>query len=135
MSVEGPADDPGQRLDRWLWAARFFKTRSLARKAVAAGHVELNDQPAKPAKAVAIGDRLTIRTPAGRYVVHVVALSERRGPAAEARALFRETPESEAAREREALERRQRRAEVTFDRGRPDRRQRRASIRFRRQDH
>lgn len=122
-----------QRLDRWLWAARFFKTRSLARRALGAGKVELNGARAKPAKTVAPGDTLTIRCPAGTFTVVVQALNEQRRPAREAVGLYEETPASAAAREREAAERRARRAAVVFDRERPDRRARRASIRFRRQ--
>lgn len=122
-----------QRLDRWLWAARFFKTRSLARRALGAGKVELNGARAKPAKTVAPGDTLTIRCPAGTFTVVVQALNEQRRPAREAVALYEETPASATAREREAAERRARRAAVVFDRERPDRRARRAYIRFRRQ--
>lgn len=122
-----------QRLDRWLWAARFFKTRSLSRRALSAGKVELNGARAKPAKTVAPGDTLTIRCPAGTFTVVVEALGEQRRPAREAAALYAETPASRAAREREAAERRARRQSVVFDRERPDRRARRAYIRFHRQ--
>lgn len=121
-----------QRLDSWLWAARFFKTRALARKAVDGGHVEVNGVAAKPARRLAVGDRLDIRTPGGHFTVDVEALSAQRRPAAEARALYEETPESRAARERAAAERRQQRTSVVFDRERPDRRKRRAYIRFHR---
>lgn len=129
-----PDRNEHQRIDAWLWAARFFKTRSLARKAVVGGHVVVNGVAAKPAKSIAAGDRLAIRTAAERYMVDVMALAAQRRPAPEARALYRETPESRLARERAALERRQGRAAVVFDSERPDRRQRRAYIRFRRRD-
>lgn len=122
-----------QRLDLWLWAARFFKTRSLAAKAVTAGRIRVNGQPAKPARAISVGDQLDIVTPAGRFVVQVVALNRQRRPAAEARALYRESTESIEARERAAEERRRGRAAVVFDKGRPDRRQRRAYLRFHRE--
>ena len=90
-----------QRLDKWLWAARFFKTRSLAAAAVDGGKVKWNGHPAKPARPVRPGDRLEIGAPGGLFAVRVVALNEQRRPAPEARALYEETPESLAARERE----------------------------------
>lgn len=121
-----------QRLDRWLWAARFFKSRTLARKAAELGRIEANGVRARPARAVAPGDRLTIRCPAGTFTVMVEALNHERRPAAEARTLYRETEASRVARERAADERRAGRAMVTFDRDRPDRRTRREAIRARR---
>jgi len=122
-----------QRVDRWLWAARFFKTRSLARAAVGAGKVEINGTRAKPAKTVVPGDTLAVTCPAGRFTVVVHALNEKRRPAPEARTLYEETADSRVERERNARERRARRAAVVFDRARPDRRARRAYIRFRRE--
>jgi len=121
-----------QRVDRWLWAARFFKTRSLARNAVNAGKVDVNAARAKPARSVELGDTLHITCPAGRFTVIVRALNDQRRPAPEARQLYEETAESRTRRERVAEERRARRAAVVFDRERPDRRARRAYIRFRR---
>lgn len=121
-----------QRVDRWLWAARFFKSRSLARQAAELGRVEINDRRARPAAPVTVGDRLCIRTPGGEYTVVVEALNTQRRPAPEARTLYSETEASRAAREREVAERRQRRAAVTFDAERPDRRTRREAIRRRR---
>jgi len=128
--------EPGdtQRLDSWLWAARFFKTRSLARKAVTGGHVEVNGADARPATSVVPGDRLAITTPGGHFVVEVSGLCAQRRPATEARRLYRETAESREARERAAEERRRGRTAVTFDRERPDRRQRRVYLRFRRRN-
>jgi ribosome-associated heat shock protein Hsp15 len=76
------------RLDKWLWAARCFKTRGVAAEACDAGHVKLNGNSAKPAKSVRIGDRIEARTAGGLRVYEVVALSERRGPAEEARKLY-----------------------------------------------
>ena len=90
-----------QRLDKWLWAARFFKTRSLAATAVDGGKVKWNGRPAKPAHPVKPGDVLEIGAPGGHFVVRVLALNEQRRPAPEARALYDETPDSLAARERE----------------------------------
>ncbi len=132
LTAVGATVEGSQRVDRWLWAARFFKTRALARKAIEAGKVEVNDARAKPARTIGAGDRLRIGTPAATFEVIVGALNPQRRPAAEARQLYTETEESRIAREREAEARRERRAAVVFDRGRPDRRERRASIRFRR---
>ncbi len=92
------------RLDKWLWSARFFKTRSLASQAVDAGHVRLNGATAKPSREVKPGDRLEITVGDTRWSVHVTGINPYRRPAAEARALYRETADSEARRaaEREA---------------------------------
>src|SRR3954465_10136602 len=86
------------RLDKWLWAARFFKTRSLAQQALAAGRVQLNGERTKPAHEVKMGDRVVVRVNEWRWEVTVRALSERRGPAAEARKLYDETEASRAER-------------------------------------
>ena len=84
-----------QRLDTWLWAARFFKTRQLASTAIDGGKIELNDQTVtKRGKSVRPGDRLTISKAGMRFVVDVEALNPKRGPASEAALLYRETPES-----------------------------------------
>ena len=87
------------RIDKWLWAARFFKTRGLAAEAVDAGHVRINGQRAKPAKPVRIDDRIEVMRGAERIEVRVRALSDRRGPAPVAQALYEETEESRQARE------------------------------------
>ena len=86
------------RIDKWLWAARFFKTRTLAVEAIAAGHVSVNGERTKPAKEVRPGDRVVVRRPPFEHAVAVKALSERRGPAAEAALLYEETAESRARR-------------------------------------
>ena len=86
------------RLDKWLWAARFFKTRTLAVEAVAGGRVSINREHAKPAKDVKVGDVLALRRPPFEHVVVVRALSDKRGPAAAAALLFEETEESRARR-------------------------------------
>ncbi|MCC6847659.1 MAG: hypothetical protein IT294_04095 [Deltaproteobacteria bacterium] len=120
------------RLDRWLWAARFFKTRGLAGEAVAGGLVHLNGSRAKPAKPVRLGH--TVEVQRGEQVTTVVVrgLSERRGPAAEAVLLYEETPASVNARA-EHLARRREAAAGRFERlGRPTKQDRRESIRFRR---
>jgi ribosome-associated heat shock protein Hsp15 len=88
------------RLDRWLWAARFFKTRALAAAAIGGGKVEVGGARAKPAKLLAVGDRLRIRRGPFEYVVMVRALSERRGSPAAAAALYTEDPDAKRARER-----------------------------------
>jgi ribosome-associated heat shock protein Hsp15 len=83
-----PETPDSLRLDKWLWAARFFKTRSLASAACAGGKVDVNDEAAKPAKAVRVGDRLELTLPRDRRIVKVLSLSDRRGPAPVARALY-----------------------------------------------
>lgn len=93
------------RVDKWLWAARFFKTRSLAAKEVGAGHVTLAGMRIKPARLVQVDDLLTIRAGYETYTVRVCALSERRGPVPVARQLYEETAESVARREQETAER------------------------------
>jgi ribosome-associated heat shock protein Hsp15 len=86
------------RIDKWLWAARFFKTRSLAVQAIEAGHVSLNGERAKAAKALKPGDEVVVRRPPFEHHVIVKALAERRGPAPEAALLYEETAESRARR-------------------------------------
>jgi ribosome-associated heat shock protein Hsp15 len=92
------------RLDKWLWAARFYKTRSLAAEAIAAGHVSVNGERAKAAKALRAGDAVEIRRPPYVHGIVVKALSERRGPAPEAQALYEESEESRARRTQMAAE-------------------------------
>src|ERR1044071_1417935 len=87
------------RIDRWLWAARFYKTRGLATESVLGGHVQLNGARVKPAKDVHVGDRLLIRIGALVWEVEVLALSDKRGPAAVARTLYEESEESRRERE------------------------------------
>jgi ribosome-associated heat shock protein Hsp15 len=94
------------RVDKWLWAARFFKTRALATDAVAAGHVHLNGARVKPAKDVHIGDSLEVRIGTVTWTVAVRALNDKRGSATLAATLYEETAESIAARERHQAERR-----------------------------
>ncbi|HET7729492.1 MAG TPA: S4 domain-containing protein [Usitatibacter sp.] len=89
---------PRTRLDKWLWAARFFKTRTLAVEAIEGGRVSVNGDRAKPAKEVREGDAVTIRRPPFEYAVVVKALSDKRGPASVAATLYEETAESRARR-------------------------------------
>ena len=86
------------RLDKWLWAARFFKTRTLAVEAIAGGRVSVAGERAKPAKELKVGDAVSIRRPPFEFAIVVKALSDRRGPAATAAALYEETEESRARR-------------------------------------
>jgi ribosome-associated heat shock protein Hsp15 len=94
------------RVDRWLWAARFFKTRALATEAVLGGHVHVNGARVKPAKDVRVGDELEIRIGTTPWTVTVAALAERRGPASVAQTLYEETAASREAREAARLQRR-----------------------------
>ncbi len=119
------------RIDKWLWAARFFKTRALACTAVEGGHVQLNGQRCKPARELKAGDELSIFSGEQRWVVHVLALNEQRRPAAEARLLYQETDDSQAAR-LAALEQRNLQAEPAAERqGRPTKKERRQLDRWR----
>jgi ribosome-associated heat shock protein Hsp15 len=92
------------RIDKWLWAARFFKTRSLATEAVAAGHVRVDGTRVKPAREVRIGDTVEVRRDTFTWTVVVRGVAERRGPASEAAALYEETKESQENRERHRAE-------------------------------
>lgn len=115
----------GVRADVWLWAARFFKTRSLAKQAIDGGKVELNGAACKPSKAVHVGDSLRITRGEERLAVTVLALAEKRGPAPEARKLYEETPESIAERERQREDRRLTGGALLRPDSRPDKRARR----------
>ncbi len=120
----------GIRLDKWLWAARFFKTRSLATDAVSGGKIKLNGAPTKPAREIKAGDRLDIFNGDTRWEVIVLALSEIRGPASEARLLYEETAESRAAREAEQMRRKFEVEPAADIHGRPTKRDRRQMDRF-----
>jgi ribosome-associated heat shock protein Hsp15 len=96
----------GVRIDKWLWAARFFKTRTLAANAVLGGRVHVHGERVKPSRPVHANDRLEITKGSERWTVVVTALADRRGPAAQAQQLYAETEQSRAQRERQALERR-----------------------------
>jgi ribosome-associated heat shock protein Hsp15 len=111
------------RVDKWLWAARFYRTRALAADAIEAGHVRVDGERVKPAHALRAAARVTIRKRELQWEVEVLGTSERRGPAPEAARLYRETAESAAARERMLAERAKARAASTT--GRPTKRDRR----------
>jgi len=121
-----PDHDSRVRIDKWLWAARFFKARSLAADATTGGKVEVNGERAKPAKLVQPGDEISVRLGPYEHVVRVRALSERRGPAREAQTLYEETPDSRAARERLSEQLRVAPAGFVFEeKGRPTKKDRR----------
>jgi len=113
-------------MDKWLWCARFFKTRSLAQQAVEGGHVQVNGERAKASRQVKVGDRLRITRERERFEVHVTGIPLRRGPATEARGFYRETPESELAR---ATMREFDRLAAPVHSGRPDKKERRDLMR------
>ncbi len=120
----------GLRVDKWLWAARFFKTRSLASDAVSGGKVKVNGVTIKPAREIKVADRLDIANSETRWEVTVKALSDKRGPAPEARLLYEETQESVSARE-VARESRQFVQDPAADiHGRPTKRDRRQMDRY-----
>lgn len=123
-------DDERVRLDKWLWAARFFKTRNLAIDAINGGKVHLNQQRVKPAKEVHIGNELKIRTGYIERTVIVKALSIQRRPASEAVLLYEETPESIIAREKTVELHRQEHAARPRGTGRPTKKERRAIHKF-----
>lgn len=119
------------RMDKWLWAARFFKTRALAVRACDLGRIASNGQPAKPAREVRVGDFLNVKNDSGDFEVEVLLLSEVRGPAAVAQTLYRETDASRELRMKVAEERK---AMPHFDAaaaGRPSKRDRREIAQFR----
>lgn len=118
------------RLDKWLWAARFFKTRTLAAEAVAGGKVRLNGERVKAAKAVRVDDALRISLGPCEYVVRVLALSARRGPATQAAKLYEESESSQAARKALATRLAAERQHAIRTHGRPSKKQRRQIIQF-----
>jgi ribosome-associated heat shock protein Hsp15 len=115
------------RIDKWLWAARFFKTRSLAGRACELGRVESNGNPAKAARDVRVGDLLRIKNDSGEFHVEVLLLSEMRGPAPVAQTLYRETEASREARRKLAEERKA----MPFHEGKPSKKDRREIGRLR----
>lgn len=118
------------RLDKWLWAARFFKMRSLASDAVSGGKVKVNDAASKPARDIKVGDRLDIANGEVRWQVVIQALSDKRGPAPEARLLYEESAESIAAREAARDSRKLIQDPAAEIHGRPTKRDRRQMDRY-----
>ena len=127
------SDDKSQqktRLDKWLWAARFYKTRQLAAEAINGGHVHLNGQRIKPSRVIQIADKLSIHKTPFNFEVTVEGLSSRRGPAKEAQLLYVESEESIKKRELLAEQRKLDAAQFPHAERRPDKRDRRRIIRF-----
>lgn len=120
-----PTSTPSIRLDIWLWAARFFKTRALAKQAVETGKVEIGGQRAKPARGVRVGDELKIARGEEMFEVQVTALSDQRGPATTARTLYHESEDSRIKREAAAAQRRAERTGYQAPQSKPDKRARR----------
>src|SRR5260370_42306631 len=118
------------RMDKWLWAARFFKTRALAARACELGRIQANKQPAKSSREVRVGDLLEIRTDAADFLVEVLMLSAIRGPASVAQTLYRETDASRQLRLKVAEERKAMRTFSPAPAGRPSKRDRRKIIHF-----
>jgi ribosome-associated heat shock protein Hsp15 len=119
------------RIDKWLWAARFFKTRAVAQKACELGRILSNTHEAKPSREVRVGDMLLIKNEGGQFTVEVLALSQMRGPAAQAQTLYRETEDSQAARLKAAAERKAMQEFAPLPEHRPSKRDRRRIIQFR----
>jgi ribosome-associated heat shock protein Hsp15 len=126
------ASDSSVRADQWLWAARFFKTRSLAKQAIDGGKIEVNGARCKPARAIHVGDTLTISRGIERFDVVVAALAAKRGPATQAVGLYEETPASIERREREREAQRLSRQAYQPPDGRPSKRDRRHLVQFER---
>src|SRR5512142_1247488 len=122
------------RMDKWLWAARFFKTRALAARSCELGRIQCNGQPAKPAREVRIGDMLRVRNEGGDFEVEVLLVSEMRGPASVAQTLYRETDASRELRLKLAAERKAMKQFEQPPAGRPSKRDRRKIIQFRGRD-
>jgi ribosome-associated heat shock protein Hsp15 len=123
--TEVPTPTPSIRLDVWLWAARFFKTRALAKQAVETGKVEIGGQRAKPARGVRVGDELKIARGEETFELQVAALSDQRGPATVARTLYQESEDSRIKREAAAAQRRAERTGYQAPQSKPDKRARR----------
>ena len=127
-------DEIRVRLDKWLWAARFYKTRSLAAEAVEKGKVEVNGERAKRAKLLQAGDSLTIRLGPYQHIVTVRAVSEKRGPASVAVKLYEESAEGRKARESMQIQVKAAQSVPGFERGRPSKKDRREIERLRRRE-
>ena len=119
------------RIDKWLWAARFFKTRSLASRACDLGRVECNGQQVKPSREIRAGDLLLVKNDSGDFQVEVLELSEVRGPAPVAQTLYRETEESREARRKAVEQRKMMPLFEALPQGKPSKRDRRRMDRFR----
>jgi len=132
--MDDDADNQEIRLDKWLWAARFFKTRSLAAQAIAGGKVEINGDPAKPSRIVRLGDRVKIRRGPYEWTIAVNAVSRLRGPAHKAQLLYNESEESVHKREVAMAQMKLERPPDFDGAGRPSKRDRREIARFTKRD-
>ena len=125
----------GVRIDKWLWAARFFETRAMASRACDLGRILAHGQPVKPAREVHLGDRFQITNDSGEFQIEVLALNDVRGPAPAAQALYRESEASREARQQAAAQRKAALEFETLPAGRPSKRDRRRIIQFRGRGH
>ncbi len=132
-ATQKQAESAKLRIDKWLWAARFFKTRSLAIAAIESGKVEVNEARVKPAKTIAVADKVAIRLGPYQFVVGVLALSDKRGPAAQAQKLYKETGSSIKRREELAFQRKAQEQNETRE-GRPTKKERRDIDKFKNED-
>lgn len=130
MNKKAATDTTKTRLDKWLWAARFYKTRQLAAEAIAGGHIHLNGQRVKPSRVLQVNDKLSIHKTPFTFEIIVEALSIRRGPASEAQLLYTELEESIKKRAALAEQRKLNAAQFPHSERRPDKRDRRRIIRF-----
>ena len=131
MNKQDSIQPASVRMDKWLWAARFFKTRALAARACELGRIQSNGQPAKAAREVRIGNMLRVTNGGGEFEIEVLLLSDVRGPASVAQTLYRETEASRELRQKVAAERKAMRMFEELPVGRPSKRDRRHIIQFR----
>jgi ribosome-associated heat shock protein Hsp15 len=134
MAKQPEAEDNSQRLDKWLWVARFYKTRGLAVEAINGGKVHLNKHRAKPSRTIKPDDVLTISKPPYEHVITVLGVAKQRRPAPEAQLLYAETEQSLAKREKLKQEIKDQPLGFRHDKGRPNKRDRRHIIKFIRQE-
>lgn len=134
MAKQPEAEDNSQRLDKWLWAARFYKTRGLAVEAINGGKVHLNNHRGKPSRTVKQDDVLTISKPPYEHVITVLGVAKQRRPAPEAQLLYVESDDSLAKREKLKLELKDQPLGFRHDKGRPNKRDRRHIIKFTRKE-
>ncbi len=134
MAKQDIPEDSSQRLDKWLWAARFYKTRSLAVEAINGGKVHLNHHRVKPSRTIKPNDVLTVSKPPYEHVITVLGLAKQRRPASEAQLLYQETEDSIAKREQLKLQLQDQPLGFRHDKGRPNKRDRRHIIKFTRKD-
>jgi ribosome-associated heat shock protein Hsp15 len=132
--MEDSATEERTRLDKWLWAARFYKTRGLAAEAIAGGKVQVNGERAKRSKALHLGDHVRVRQGPYEHLVVVRGLSDRRGSAEQALLLYEETVESRTARERMAVQLKSLHSAFVPDRARPTKKDRREMEKFKRRE-